>query len=315
MKVLFIDTVHPLLINSLRENGHECIEGYNLSREEINNNISSFDGIVIRSRLIIDKELIDNAAGLKFIARAGAGMENIDVAYAGSKNIFCLNSPEANRDAVGEHAVGMLLSLMNNLNRADRQVRNKQWIREGNRGHELKGRTVGIIGCGNMGSAFAEKLRGFGCTILAYDKYRSGFGNEFIQESTLEDLQQYSDIVSLHVPLTKETDNFVNDYFISAFNKNIYVVNTARGKCVNTRDLVKNIKSGKITGACLDVIEYEDTSFESLGNNDMFEKEEMKFLIDSDRVILSPHIAGWTFESNEKIAEILFQKIIELKIN
>lgn len=311
MRILFVDTAHPVLINSLRKNGYECISGYELSYDEILQSIGDYHGIVIRSRIRLDRKLLEKAEKLKFIARAGAGMESIDVDFARSKNIECINSPEGNRDAVGEHAIGMLLSLMNNLNRADRQIRSGEWKRESNRGHELSGKTVGIIGFGNMGSAFASKLRGFDCEIMAFDKYKNGFGNSFVKEALLEDLFEHADVLSIHVPLTDETKYFINVKFIDEFKKNIYFVNTSRGKCVRTSDLVNNIESGKILGACLDVIEFEETSFEELSIKGNFSKfPEWNYLINSDKVILSPHIAGWTYESLEKIAAVLFQKII-----
>jgi D-3-phosphoglycerate dehydrogenase len=314
MKILFIDTAHPFLIQSLRNAGHECLEAYTYSRAEIERVIGDFDGIVIRSRIVLDGEILSLATDLKFIARAGAGMESIDVKFASAKNIYCFNSPEGNRDAVGEHAAGMLLSLMNNLSRADREVREGKWNREENRGHELQGKTVGLIGFGNMGSAFAGKLSGFGCKILAYDKYRSGFGTDMVKEATMEELYRLADIVSLHVPLTIETEYLVNDEFLSRFKKNIYLVNTARGKCVRTNDLVRQLQSGKITGACLDVLEYEELSFEKFSIADIENNPDWKYIIASSNVILSPHIAGWTYESLEKIARVLYEKITALQI-
>jgi D-3-phosphoglycerate dehydrogenase len=309
MKILFIDTCHMFLINSLKADGHEVIEGYNYSYEEVSKTLMDVHGVVIRSRFKLDKTLLDYSEKLLFIARAGAGMESIDIDYAKNKNIICLNSPEGNRDAVGEHAIGMLLSLMNNLNRADTQIRNGEWVREANRGHELQGKTVGIIGFGNMGSAFAEKLKGFNCRIFAYDKYRKNFGNDTVKESTLEEIFDHSDIVSIHVPLTAETEFFIDDNFIKKFSKNIYLINTARGKCLKTDDLVSNLKSGKISGACLDVVEYEDLSFEKFSADNFIDNPSWQYLIKSDHVILSPHIAGWTYESLEKIAKVLYGKI------
>ncbi|CAN5394658.1 2-hydroxyacid dehydrogenase [soil metagenome] len=310
MKILFIDSNHSLLHETLIKAGHTCDLNYNWTKEEIENNIHLYDGIVIRSKLKITKELIDKAVNLKFIARAGAGMENIDVTYAESKGIKCICAPEGNRDAVAEQAIGMLLSLFNNLNRADKEVRQGKWIREGNRGVELMGKTVGIIGYGNMGSAFAERLKGFGVNVLVYDKYKKNFGNDFIKESTLEDIFKNADVLSLHTPLTDETHYLINDAFINQFSKNIYIINTARGKSLNTSDLVKNLKSGKVLGACLDVLEYEMVSFEALNANEL--PEAFQYLIQSDKVVLSPHIAGWTHESNEKIARILSEKILSL---
>lgn len=312
MKILFIDTCHPLLFEALIADGHNCIEGYNLSYEEVSKMIPKLNGIIIRSRILLDKKILEKAENLLFIARAGAGMENIDVGFAESKNIKCINSPEGNRDAVGEHATGMLLSLMNNLNRADQQVRSGEWIREENRGHEMQGKTIGIIGFGNMGSSFATKLQGFDCKILAYDKYKKSFGNVWVKESSIQEIFNEADILSIHVPLTAETEYFIDDAFLNKFKKEVYFINTSRGKCTRTDDLVKNIKAGKVLGACLDVIEYEDLSFEKIsGKSSFFENPSWQFLIKSDKVILSPHIAGWTFESNEKMAKTLIKKIRE----
>ena len=313
MKILFIDTCHPLLFESLITDGHQCIEGYNLSYEEVSKMMPEVNGIIIRSRIQLDKEILEKAENLLFVARAGAGMESIDVGFAESKNIKCINSPEGNRDAVGEHATGMLLSLMNNLNRADQQVRKGEWIREENRGHELQGKTVGLIGFGNMGSSFATKLQGFDCNILAYDKYKIGFGNTLVREAGMQEILNEADILSIHVPLTDETEYFIDDSLLNSFKKKIYFINTSRGKCVRTGDLVKNIKTGKVLGACLDVIEYEDLSFEKFsGQSSFFENPSWQFLIKSEKVILSPHIAGWTYESNEKIAKTLVRKIREV---
>ena len=310
MKILFIDSNHPLLHETLEKAGHTCDLFYQWSKEEIENNIHLYDGIVIRSKIKITKDSIDKATKLKFIARAGAGMENIDVEYAVQKGIKCLHAPEGNRDAVAEHAIGMLLTLFNNLTRADKEVREGKWIREGNRGVELMGKTVGIIGYGNMGSAFAERLKGFGVNVLVYDKYKKNFGNEFIKESTLEDLFKNADVLSIHTPLSEETYYMINDSFINSFSKNIYIINTARGKSLHTADLVKNLKTGKVSGACLDVLEYERISFEALDTLQL--PEAFQYLIQCDQVILSSHIAGWTHESTEKIAKVLADKILSI---
>lgn len=310
MKILFIDSNHSLLHETLIKAGHICDLNYSWTKEEIENNIHLYDGVVIRSKIKITKEIIDKAAKLKFIARAGAGMENIDVTYAESKGIKCLHAPEGNKDAVAEQAIGMLLALFNNLFRANQEVREGKWIREANRGVELMGKTVGIIGYGNMGSAFAERLKGFGVNVLVYDKYKKGFGTDFVKETTLEEIFKNADVLSLHVPLTDETNYLINDTFINKFSKNIYIINTARGKCLNTSDLVKNLKSGKVLGACLDVLEYEMVSFEALDTKQL--PEAFQYLIKSDKVVLSPHIAGWTHESNEKIARVLAEKILSL---
>ena len=321
MKILFIDTVHPILQKRLEEERHDCVDGSHLSREDILKCIHDFEGIVIRSRIEADQKFIDAAVKLKFIARAGAGMESIDVNYAKTKGIICLNSPEGSRDAVGEHAIGMLLALLNKICKADREVREGSWNRERNRGTEIHGKTIGIIGYGNMGSAFAKKLSGFDCHVIGYDKYLKNFSNEFVKEVSMDEIFSRVDILSLHVPLNAETKFLVNDDFINRFKKNIYIINAARGKCLNTDDLVKNLKSGKVLGVCLDVNEYEESSFEkftlhisqppsaSLAESGFAIEEPWHYLTQSDKVVLSPHIAGWTSESNEKIAKVLFEKI------
>lgn len=310
MKILFIDSNHPILHQTLEKAGHTCDLNYKWSKEEILANIHHYEGIVIRSRIKITREIIDRASKLKFIARAGAGMENIDTVYVESKGIKCLHAPEGNRDAVAEHALGMLLSLFNNLCRANKEVREGKWIREGNRGIELMGKTVGIIGYGNMGSAFAERLRGFGVEVLVYDKYKNGFGTGFIKEVALNEIFEKADVLSLHTPLTDETHYLINDAFIHKFKKNIYIINTARGKSLNTADLVANLKSGRVLGACLDVLEYEMTSFENLDAANL--PDAFQYLIQSDKIMLSSHIAGWTHESNEKIGKILAEKIMAI---
>ena len=302
MKILFIDTVHPLLKQELEKENHICDSAFNKSKTEIQQIISNYQGIIIRSRFKIDKQFIDCGSNLKFIARAGSGLENIDVEYAENKNIHCYNAAEGNRQAVAEHALGMLLSLFNNLNNADQEVREGKWERERNRGIELAGKTVGIIGYGNNGSAFAEVLKGFNVKILAYDKYLTNYP----QKSSMETINKEADIISLHVPLTDETTYLVDDNFIKRFVKNFYLINTARGKCVNTKNLVKALENKKIKGACLDVLEYEKTSFENLSKDGL--TSDMQYLMNAQNTILSPHIAGWTAESNVKIAEVLLNK-------
>jgi len=302
MKILFIDTVHPLLKQELEKENHICDSAYNKSKTEIQQIISNYQGIIIRSRFKIDKQFIDCGSNLKFIARAGSGLENIDVEYAENKNIHCYNAAEGNRQAVAEHALGMLLSLFNNLNNADQEVREGKWERERNRGIELAGKTVGIIGYGNNGSAFAEVLKGFNVKILAYDKYLTNY----TQESSMETIYKEADIISLHVPLTDETTYLVDDNFINRFAKNFYFINTARGKCVNTKKLVEALENKKIKGACLDVLEYEKTSFKNLSKDGL--TSDMQYLMNAQNTILSPHVAGWTEESNVKIAEVILNK-------
>ncbi len=307
VKILFIDSNHPCLHEILTKSGFICDLKYDWTREKILKELPAYDGIIIRSRIKIDKELIDRAQNLKFIARAGAGMENIDCEYAVSKGIKCFNAPEGNRDAVGEHAVGMALTLLNNITKADREVRQGVWLREENRGTEICDKTIGIIGYGNMGNAFARRLSGFGATTLAYDKYKTGLSDKWAKESTMEELFERVDILSLHVPLTDETKFMVNSAFLNKFRKKIYLINTARGEVVKTDDLVEQMKAGKVLGACLDVLEFESASFEKLNPEEM--PEPLQYLIHSDRVVLTPHIAGWSYESHKKIAEALIVKI------
>ena len=302
-KVLFVDTVHPYLWEELQKEGYSCIEGYDLSEKAIIEQHNDIYGLVIRSRISINANFLSHFNKLTFIARAGSGMENIDVNYAHSKNIHAINAAEGNKQAVAEHALGMILSLFNNLNKADSEVRKGIWQREENRGIELNGKTIGIIGYGNNGSAFAEVLKGFGVNILAYDKYLENYP----YQSSMKKIYQEADILSLHVPLTKETSNLINRNFIKNFQKEFYLINTARGRCVDTKELVSALESGKIKGACLDVFAEEKKSFENLSSDRL--TNEMQYLINSNKTILSCHIAGWTVESNIKISTILLQKI------
>ncbi len=313
-KILFIDSVHPLISEELTANRYICELFLYQGKEELMKIVHAYSGIIIRSRIILDEEFLSKATKLQFIGRVGAGMENIDVKYAESRGIRCFNSPEGNRDAVGEHTIGMLLSLMNKLNRADRQVREGKWQREENRGTEIKGKTIGIIGYGNMGSAFAQRLRGFEARVISHDKYKKDYSDGNTAETTLDQIFEQADVVSLHVPLTEETRFMCNKAFFERFRKNIWFINTSRGAVVNTVDLVNQLRSGKIIGAALDVLEYEDSSFENLtgGFPDAF-----RYLSGSDRVILTPHIAGWTVESKNKLAKVLVEKILkafELKL-
>jgi D-3-phosphoglycerate dehydrogenase len=310
MKVLFADSNHDILHETLINSGFECDLFWNKSSEELISILPIYDALVIRSKFKITKEIMDNCPNLKCIGRVGAGMENIDVAYAAVKKINCVSAPEGNRDALGEHAIAMLLMLFTNLKKADTEVRKGIWLRAENRGFEIKDKTIGIIGYGKMGSAFAKKLTGFECTILVYDKYLSGFGNELITETTIGKLFEECDIVSLHVPLTTETEFMVNSAFINKFKKDIYIINTSRGKNLKTADLVTALKSGKVKGACLDVLEYESVSFEQIENKEI--PEPLNYLINSDKVILSPHIGGWTHESNFKMSKIIADKMIEV---
>jgi len=306
MKVLLLDSNHPYLKEGLEQLGHNCDEDFISSKSAIEKKIKNYQGIVIRSRFNIDKSFIDTAKNLTFIGRVGAGLENIDIEYAKGKGIKLISAPEGNRNAVGEHALGMLLSLLNNLIRADREVRNGIWLRAENRGIELEGKTIGIIGYGHMGKSFAKKLCGFDVNVICYD-ILPNIGDDFAKQVSLEQLFKETDVLSLHTPLTSLTKKMVNKTFINKFDKPLYLINTARGQSVVTKDLVEALKNGKILGACLDVLEYEKASFESLFNSEL--PLPMQYLIQSDKVILSPHIAGWTHQSNFKLAKTIVDKV------
>ncbi|MBW1298459.1 2-hydroxyacid dehydrogenase [Aquimarina litoralis] len=308
MRILHIDENHPLLIQQLNELGFENNEDYLSSKSEIEEKIAAYNGVVIRSRFKIDKTFIDKASNLKFIGRVGAGLESIDIAYAKTKGIHLFSAPEGNRNAVGEHALGMILSLFNKLNTADRQVRNGLWNREENRGIELDLKTVGIIGYGNMGRAFARKLRGFDVEVICYD-IKEDVENSDATQVSLEEFFEKTDVLSLHTPWTSLTDKMINTTFINKFKKPFWFINTARGKSVVTKDLVEALQSGKILGAGLDVLEYEKSSFENLFTSENEMPEPLKQLLQLDNVILSPHIAGWTVESKEKLAQTIVNKI------
>lgn len=310
MKILALDTNHELLNNGLRNVGFIVDEDYHSSKEIILDKISGYDGIIIRSRIPIDKEFLEKAVNLKFIGRVGAGLENIDESFAQERNIVLFNAPEGNRDSVGEHTIAMLLMLMHRLKVADDEVREGIWRREENRGDELMGKTVGIIGYGNMGKAFAQRLKGFGVDVICYD-IKENVGNENARQVSLSEFFQIADIVSLHTPQSSETLWMINNEFISSFQKPVYFINTARGKSVVTRDLADAIKSGKIKGACLDVHEYEKSSFENLNIHEL--SEDFRYLLQSEKVILAPHIAGWTIQSKEKLAKVILDKIVDWK--
>lgn len=313
MKILHLDTNHSLLINQLNDLGFTNDEDYTSSKEIIETKIAQYDGIILRSRFTIDQQFLDAATNLKFIGRVGAGLENIDTAYAEKKGVTLIAAPEGNRNAVGEHALGMLLALFNKLHTADAEVRQGKWLREANRGLELDGKTVGIIGYGNMGKAFAKKLRGFDVEVLCYD-ILPNVGDANAKQVSLQELQEKADVLSLHTPQTPETQKMINTSFIHQFKKSFWFINTARGKSVVTSDLVEALKSGKILGAGLDVLEYEKSSFENLFKNDVISSaveipEAFHYLINASNVLLTPHIAGWTMESKEKLAQTIVNKI------
>ena len=307
MKILHIDSNHNLLINQLNDLGFENIEDYTSSKTEVEAIISEYDGIVIRSRFTIDKSFLDAASNLKFIGRVGAGLENIDCDYAKEKGVCLISAPEGNRNAVGEHALGMLLSLFNKLNKADDEVRRGKWLREDNRGLELDGKIVGLIGYGNMGKAFAKKLKGFDVEVLCYD-IKEEVADENCKQVTLKELQEKVDVLSLHTPQTPLSLNMVDREFINSFKKPFWLINTARGKSVVTKDLVEALKKGKILGAGLDVLEFEKASFENLFSSNSI-PDVFQELISSDNVLLTPHVAGWTVESKTKLAQTIVDKI------
>ena len=307
IKVLHIDSNHPLLWDQLQYSGFVNHSDFASSKEDIEAKIKDYEGIVIRSRFKIDKSFLDKATNLQFIARVGAGLESIDCEYAISKNVTLIAAPEGNRNAVAEHTLGMILSLFNNLNKAHSEIQFGHWNRESNRGHEMDGKTVGIIGYGNMGKAFAKKLSGFDVTVLCYD-IKDNVGDINAKQVSLEELQQKTDVLSLHLPWTEQTNKMVDSQFINGFQKPFWIINTSRGKNIVTNDLVAAMKSGKILGAGLDVLEYEKLSFETLFN-DKHTPEAFQYLLKAKNVILTPHIAGWTFESHERLAQVIVDKI------
>lgn len=309
MRILHLDKNHELLVQQLTDAGHENVENYTISKTETEKIIADFDGIVIRSRFKIGRSFLDAATQLKFIARVGAGLESIDIPYAQSKGVHLISAPEGNRNAVGEHTLGMILALFNKLKQADNEIRLGKWNREANRGLELDGKTIGIIGYGNMGKAFAKKLRGFDCKVICYD-ILNGVGNNDASQVSLTQLQKETDVLSLHTPWTSETDKMINTAFIEAFAKPFFFINTARGKSVVTEDLVTALEQGKIVGAGLDVLEYEKGSFETLFTQVQDVPEALTYLLQSPKVLLSPHIAGWTVESKRKLAQIVVDKIL-----
>jgi D-3-phosphoglycerate dehydrogenase len=305
-KILFIDNPHPSMEKELSKMGF-LVDKKNISYPELLNIASDYYGYIIRSKFIIDKQLIDKSINLKFIARIGAGMENIDTDYAKTKNIICLNSPEGNADAVSEFVIGSLFNLLRYIKKSDNEVRHGIWDRQSNCGLELHTKTVGIIGYGNMGSRLADKLKALGCKVLVYDKFKKNFGNQYIQEVTLKEIQKEADIVSIHINYTDENHYYINKKWINGFRKNIYLVNTSRGKVLHTAELIETLKEGKVIAAALDVLEYENIR---LQNKPMEEWDEsMHFLAQSPNVLLSPHIAGQTYDAHEKHVKILVEKI------
>ena len=306
MKILHIDMNHPLMIQQFSDLGFENHEDYNSSKTEIEEKVHLYDGIIIRSRFKIDQSFLDKAINLKFIGRVGAGLENIDCNYAKKKGIELITAPEGNRNAVGEHALGMLLCLFNKLNTADTEVKQGKWLREHNRGLELDGKTIGLIGYGNTGKAFAKKLSGFDTSVIFHDLV-NGLGDEFASQVSLKELQARADVLSLHIPQTELTIGMVNSVFIHQFKKSFWLINTARGKSVVIKDLVSALNSGKVLGAGLDVLEYESSSFEDLFSSEP--PKDFQYLIKAKNVLLTPHVAGWSIDSKVKLAEIIVDKV------
>ncbi|HWD88687.1 MAG TPA: NAD(P)-dependent oxidoreductase [Mucilaginibacter sp.] len=304
--ILIVDDIHPVFIEQAEAMGYHCDYQPAIKPGEAYAIIGHYEGIVIRSKFLVDKKVLDLSTKLRFICRAGAGMDNIDEHYAIKKGIILINAPEGNMDAVGEHTVGMLLCLMNNFNHADAQIRHGVWKREANRGCELKGKTIGIIGYGFMGSSFAKKLAGFDVNVIAYDKYKSGFSDEYSSEVSMEEIVRRSDVLSLHVPLTRETNGLVDDEYLFHFKKPIFLLNTSRGKVVKTQAVLDAIKREKILGAGLDVLEVE--KFPALAEQSWF--EELK---QSGKILLTPHVAGWTFDSYRRISEVMAEKLAQIR--
>jgi D-3-phosphoglycerate dehydrogenase len=305
MKILLLDKNHPLITEQLIAKNFILDEDFTSSYDEVCDKIENYDGIIIRSRIPLDQNFLEKGKNLKFIARVGAGMENIDIPVAENLGIQLINSPEGNRDSVAEHVVGMLLVIMNRLFIASQEVKNGIWKREENRGDELLGKTVGLIGYGNMGKATAKRLSGFGCKVIFHD-ILPGLSDEYATQVSLEELKQSAEVLSLHIPLTSETHYLIDEAFIAGMKNDFYFVNTARGKNVKTKSLVEALKSGKIKGTCLDVLEYEKSSFEHIET----ENEDLKYLLESEKAIVTPHIAGWTHQSKEKLAQFIVDKIV-----
>ncbi len=310
MKILAVDEVHQIFHKKMEAAGHLITEKFSLTKKELMAEIPFYDVLLVRSKFFIDKEIIDVMPNDFIIARAGAGMDNIDEEYARIKNIKLINAPEGNRDAVAEHTIGLLLNLVRNINKSDREIRDKIWLREENRGFELKGKTIGIIGYGNTGKCLAKKLSGFEMNVIAYDKYLSNFSDAYVTEVSINAIKVESDIISLHIPLSSETSHMINRHFFDTLSKKPILINTSRGKVIKTSDLVEALKFGKVLGACLDVL--EDERINSLEGDD---NEWYKELVNANNVILSSHIAGWTYESYEKISEVLVQKLLTGTLN
>jgi D-3-phosphoglycerate dehydrogenase len=301
-KILIVDDIHPIFIEQAEAMGYVCDYQPLIKPDQALQIIGDYAGLVIRSKFNVDSTVIDAAKNLRFICRAGAGMDNIDEAYAKEKNITLINASEGNMDAVGEHAMGLLLALMHHVTTANAEVRAGEWDREANRSFELKGKTVGIIGYGFMGKSFAKKLSGFEVNVIAYDKYKTGFSDQYAREVSMEEIVKHSDVLSLHIPLTSETKGLINEEYLFHFKKPIFFINTSRGKVAEVRAVLNAIKQGKILGAGLDVLEVE--KFPALAGQEWFDE-----LRQSGKVVLTPHVAGWTFDSYRKISEVMATKL------
>ena len=307
-KVLHIDENHPLLLDGLESLGYQNILAYDTPLSKLLPKLQQYRGVIVRSRFPINKEFLDKAVNLKFIARVGAGLENIDISYAEKMDVDLISAPEGNRNAVGEHALGMLLGLMNKIRLGHESIRDGFWLREKHRGWELEGKTVGIIGYGNTGKSFAKKLKGFNNLKVVYYDIKPNMGNDFAQQVSLEELQEKAQILSLHIPQSNETLGMINNKFINKMHHSFWLINTARGKAVVTEDLVIALKSGKILGAGLDVLENESSSFYSILNTSK-PSDTLTYLMNAEQVILTPHVGGWTFESHKKLAQTILDKI------
>ncbi|MFK7953809.1 MAG: NAD(P)-dependent oxidoreductase [Ekhidna sp.] len=306
-QILIADEMHESIVPLLKDAGYDPVYSPLITRSEILESIHHFKGIIIRSKTHIDKELIDLATSLQFVARAGAGMDKVDEEYLNEKGIKAINAPEGNRDSLGEHALGMLLSLMHKINSSYDQVKDGEWNRERNRGIELKGKVVGIYGVGHMGMSFAKKIRGLECDVIGYDKFKSGFSNEFISEVELDEFFKKTEILSLHIPLNEETRQFFDVNYFKKFKNLKVFLNTARGEIVNTKGLISMLENGTLWGVALDVLENEKPTSYSKEEKEGFEK-----LTSFTNVIVTPHVGGWTYESYQRINEVLVDKMKDL---